>query len=80
MEESTTYQGIVRRAAARAARRILLRIGGKHLGQPDEAILAMIEAVTDVERLETLTEQAAEAESWQQLLAPPARGRRRRNP
>jgi hypothetical protein len=80
MEESTTYQGIVRRAQAREARRILLRLGRKHLGPPDEAIVAVIEGITDVERLETLTEQAEEAESWQQLLAPSARGRRRRTP
>ena len=92
MKESSTYQAILvegrneglteglteGRAKGRAeeARRILLRIGRKSLGQPDAATLASIEAIQDVERLEELTERLLEVASWPELLAPRPRTRR----
>ncbi len=76
MEESTTYQAIIRKGEARGraeeARRLLLRLGQKQLGQPDAAVVAAVQAITDVERLEALAEQVLEARTWQQLLPAPA--------
>jgi predicted transposase YdaD len=80
MEESTTYQAIIRKGEAREARRMLLIVGEEQFGPPDEAIVSAVQAITDVERLENLARQVRHAESWQQLLSPPARGRRRRTP
>jgi hypothetical protein len=89
MKESSTYQAILEegmaegmaKAALKAAkkveprkpRRILLRLGRKHLGKPAAATLAQIEAIQDVERLEELTERLLEASTWPELLAPRSR-------
>ncbi len=87
MEESVTYQAIVRkgealgraRGRAEEAQRLLLRLGQKQFGSPPgAAIRAAVQAITDVERLEALAEQVLEAESWQQLLPLP-RPRRTRS-
>jgi predicted transposase YdaD len=99
MEESTTYQAIIRRgeaigeargqAAGRAegraeeARRMLLLLGQDKFGPPDAATLVAVQAITDIERLEALGRQVRQAETWQQLLPPPAprrRARRKRAP
>jgi predicted transposase YdaD len=88
MEESTTYQAIIEKGAAlgeargraEEARRLLLRLGQKQFGPPDEAIQAAVQANTEVERLEDLAEQLLDVESWQELLplpAPRPRGRRK---
>jgi hypothetical protein len=79
MEESTTYQAIIRKGRAEEARRMLLIVGEGLLGTPDDATISAVQAITDVERLESLARQVPHIESWQQLLAPPARGRRRRS-
>jgi predicted transposase YdaD len=87
MEESATYRAIIQmgrnegRVEGRAeeARHMLLVLGEDKFGPPDEAIALAVQAITDVERLESLARQVRHAESWHQLLAPPARGRRRRS-
>jgi hypothetical protein len=63
------------------ARRILLIVGQARLGPPDAAVLAAVEAIHDIERLETLAMQALHVESWQQLFpSPPPRRERSRQP
>lgn len=59
MEESVTYQALIRKGeakgraegeakgAAEEARRILLRIGARDLGKPDEATVAAIAGILD---------------------------------
>ena len=62
MRDSTTYQAILMegrqegRQEGRIAgeRRLLLRQGTKKFGEPDAAIIAAIEAIHDVDRLESL--------------------------
>ena len=88
MEESVTYQAIIRkgkaegRAEGRAegeaeeARRILLRMGTKAFGAPDAATQAAIAGVLDRERLEALIDRVAEVKNWQELLAKPRSQRR----
>jgi predicted transposase YdaD len=84
MRDSTTYQAILDegraegeikgraegeiKGRAEEARRLLLRLGRKHLGDPEEGIEAAVRAITDVERLELLAERITEAASWQDLL------------
>jgi predicted transposase YdaD len=93
MEESTTYQEIVRRGRelgrkegreegrTEEARKILLRQGEKKFGPPDAAVWAAIESIVDLARLEDLTDRLLSVDSWQELLPPqgqPRRSRRRR--
>lgn len=84
MEESTTYQYILEqgkkrgrdegraegRAQGRAeeARKLLLKLGAKHLGVPAPAIRATLEALTEVSQLEALVEQVHDVKSWDDLL------------
>jgi hypothetical protein len=67
MKESTTYQAIL----ADEAKRIMLRQGTKRFGPPHARTRAAIEAITDVDRLEQLTERLLDVSSWDELLATP---------
>lgn len=83
MEESTTFQYIVELGQARGqveeARQILLRIGRKMFGAPDEETTSRINAITDRERLEQLVEKSLDVNSWEELLGPPPRRSRTRS-
>jgi hypothetical protein len=76
MKESVTYQAILEEGRVeglvegelREARRILLRVGAKRLGEPAEVVSARIQAVESREELETLIERVAEVESWGELF------------
>jgi predicted transposase YdaD len=74
MRESTTYQAILRegRSEGRIAgeQRMLLRLGTKRFGLPDAATVADIEAIQDVDRLESLGERILEPNlrGWDDLL------------
>jgi hypothetical protein len=52
------------------ARRLLAWLGQKYLSEPDAATLAKIEALADLDRLETLYKRALEpdVQSWNDLL------------
>jgi hypothetical protein len=80
MEQSATYQAIVRRGReegrAEEARRLLLLQGETKLGPPDPAALAAIEGTDDLAQLEAWAVRLMRAGSWQELLAPPAPRRR----
>jgi predicted transposase YdaD len=90
MEESVTYQAIIRKGEAKGraegrvegARETLVRVGTKQFGgPPDAATLATVNAINDAERLEQLAERVLDVRSWPELLPPPARpgrGRGRR--
>jgi hypothetical protein len=52
-----------------------LRQGRKRFGPPDTATKTAIEAITDLARLETLTERLLDVTSWQELLG----GRKRKS-
>jgi predicted transposase YdaD len=71
MEESVTYQAIVRKGGLREAHAILLRQGRKRFGPPEPDITAAVEAITDLDRLERLSERLLDVSSWQDLLAGP---------
>ncbi len=76
--QSTTYQAILREGRNEGLiegrlsgeRRILIRLGTKRFGPPEAAMLAAIEAIQDVNRLELLGERILEpdVQSWVDLL------------
>jgi predicted transposase YdaD len=79
MQESTTYQAILREGRneglieGRIAgeQQVLIRQGTKKFGTPDAATLADIEAIRDIERLEALCERILDADvrDWNSLLS-----------
>jgi hypothetical protein len=52
MEESTTYQAIVRKGRLAEARQILLDLGQEQFGPSDEATMRTLNAIEDVQRLQ----------------------------
>ncbi len=76
MEESATYQAIVRRGRADEGRRLLLMLGETKFGPPDAAARATIEGIGDVTELEELGVRLMSAGSWQELLVRPTQRRR----
>jgi hypothetical protein len=80
MEESVTYQAIIRKGVAQGviqgaveeAQRLLLSAGRKKLGPPDKSTQAAIAAIADRERLEQLHERVFDVDSWPKLFDAPA--------
>jgi flagellar biosynthesis/type III secretory pathway protein FliH len=54
---------------AEEAKRLLRRLGRKHFGPPSAALEAWIDAITDVEKLEELSERVLDVSSWDDLIA-----------
>ena len=84
MEQSVTYQAIVRRGREEGrteeARRLLLLQGETKFGPPAAATRAALESIGDLAYLEELGMRLMTASSWQDLLPSPAprrKGRRR---
>ncbi|HTU89676.1 MAG TPA: hypothetical protein VMF69_06225 [Gemmataceae bacterium] len=77
MKESWTYQAIL----AEEANKILLTLGTRRLGAPDERVRAVIEAIEHPAQLEQWIERLDEVASWTELLESPsaARTTRRRS-
>lgn len=79
MRESTTYQAILEEGRAEGlskgrteeARRLLLKLGRKQLGEPEAAIEAGVRSIEDVDRLELLIERIGEVSNWRDLLQTP---------
>ncbi len=73
LEDSVTYQAIVAQGYAegeiKEARKLLLRLGRKRLGEPDATVLSIVQSSTSLERLEHLLERLFEVETWVELLA-----------
>ncbi len=77
MKESVTYQAILEegemkgmaKGLAKGMREILLRQGRRHLGVPDAATLARLEAIMDIQRLEQLSDRILDVSTWEELLA-----------
>lgn len=85
MEESVTYQAIIRKGKVEGkiegkaegeiaeAQRILLLMAVDAFGEPDAATRTAIHRIEDRERLEALIRSVPTAGSWQELLAKPRR-------
>jgi predicted transposase YdaD len=89
MKESTTYQAILAEGRAEGrtegraeeAKRLLLVLGEKEWGAANATAQSVIDATTDVARLEQWIEQIPQKTSWRDLLGRtrPGRRSRRRN-
>jgi hypothetical protein len=71
MRESDTYLAILDEGRVEEARKIILRLGRKRFGPPDESSLAFLNALSDPEKLEALSERLLDVSSWQELLEAP---------
>jgi predicted transposase YdaD len=89
MEESVTYQAIVRKGLQQGlqqgrveeARKMVLLMGEARFGPPTPRTLAVIEAIDELTKLEQLPVRLVQASSWEELLDLPAsasRSRRRK--
>ncbi len=56
MQESTTYQAILRKGRITGERQFLFRLGTKRFGEPDAATVSAVEAIREFDRLEALGE------------------------
>jgi hypothetical protein len=81
MKESVTYQAIIEEGLAageiKEARKLLL-LGRTRFGEPSSEVLAGVDAITDVQKLEDLSVRVLQATSWQELLGSNGRCRRGR--
>ncbi len=76
MKESSTYQAILAEGRTEGleegreeeARTLLLRLGRKRLGQPSRRISSAIKSMTDLQRIEQLTERLLDVKTWDELL------------
>jgi hypothetical protein len=65
LEESSVYQGILRKEA----RQSLLRLGRKKFGPPDPRVEAAIANLADLDRLHDLIDRILDVSTWDELLA-----------
>jgi hypothetical protein len=76
MEESSTIRASVEEGRqkgleegqARVARRIILRLGRKRFGDAGDAVRSRLEAISDLERLESLGDRLLIVSGWDELL------------
>lgn len=68
MEDSTTYQAIIRKGEVRGLQKLIHRLGRKSFGVPSKAVQDTIASITSVRRLERLTERLFVVNSWEELL------------
>ena len=72
MKESVTYQAILEEGEAigkaEEARRMLLLLGREQFGEPSAKIVALLDAVTDLGRLEALVIRLLHVKTWEELL------------
>lgn len=94
MQESSTYQAILAQGREQGrqqglqegreegrvieARQLLRKVGDRRFGPPDARTATTIDGIDELARLEELFDQLDGAASWEELLGPPARGRRGR--
>ena len=73
MKESTTYQVILREGRVSEEQRLLVLMGEIRFGSPDERIQGTIEAIHDVEHLESLSRRVVDTNvhDWDELLRTP---------
>ena len=80
MKESTTYQAILEegeaigvakgeaKGKAEEARKLLLLQGREQFGEPPAKIVAQLDALTDLVRLEALMVRLLHVKTWEELL------------
>jgi hypothetical protein len=68
MEESVTYQAILRKGRAAEARRMLFLMGRTRFGEPSAKVVSALDALSDISQLEELGIRLLQAGSWEELL------------
>jgi hypothetical protein len=68
MEDSVTYQAIVRKGQLKEARGILVRLGTRKFGAPSPTVCQRVEATTDLESLERMIDRLQTSSSWNEAL------------
>jgi hypothetical protein len=76
MKESVTYQAILEegeamgeaKGKAAEARKMLLLLGRDRFGEPPAKIVALLDAVTELDRLEALMLRLLHVKTWEELL------------
>ncbi len=79
MRESSTYQAILdegriegrTEGEVRGVRATIIRLGRRRFGSPGEAVESALQAITDLERLERMSERVLDAADWQDLAVTP---------
>ena len=84
IEESSVYQGIFAKGRAEGgqieeARRYLLDLGRKRLGEPGDNVLGQVAAIDDLDRLNRLLDRILDATTWEELLASVVGGNQKGN-
>ena len=73
MDDACTYRAIVNgrivNGLTQGEKRILLRMGQKKFGRPDEVAFAALDRITESAVLEMLGERLLDVSTWQELLA-----------
>jgi hypothetical protein len=78
IEESSTYQAIFRKGELKGkaegkaveARAILLRLGTKKFGDPEQRVLDQVATEKDLKRLRDFLDRILDVTTWDDLLAP----------
>jgi hypothetical protein len=71
MHESDTYLAILDEGQEKASRDDILIFGEARFGTPGEAVVAQLQAITDLPRLKRMVRRAATATSWREILDTP---------
>jgi predicted transposase YdaD len=88
MEESVTYQAIVAKGVEKGRREgevaglkeALVIVGSQHFGDPDDQVIAALEALEDADQLKRLHTRLRSAAGWHDLLGLAPSHRRPRKP
>jgi len=75
MEESSTYQYVIEKGMEKGKKENLRnnvrRLGTRRFGAPDAAVLAALNGMDDLARLDRMFDRALDAADWNDLLATP---------
>ena len=71
MRESTAYQAILDEGRLEGTLNTIVRLGARKLGKPTPIVEAALRAITDLERLERISDRMFDVATWQDLLATP---------
>jgi hypothetical protein len=68
LEESSVYQGVLARGRIKNAQEAILLLGRKKFGEPDDREQTSIDAIKDVDQLNSLLERVLDVSSWDELF------------
>jgi len=71
MQESDTYLAILDEGREKAYKEVLLLMGADRFGPPGEAAKAVLNGITDLDRLQRLIRSLLHVSSWEELLETP---------